>query len=64
MTAVCILITAGQLLVHYLPDYPWGRLFNSYWPGFGGFAFVTLLLSAIVYRRFRTLRPASKPMLR
>lgn len=50
MTAVCVVITVVQLLVRYLPDYSWAWLFNSYWPGFGGFAFVTLLLSAVVCR--------------
>jgi hypothetical protein len=56
MTAVCVLITVVQLLVRYLPDYSWAWLFNSYWPGFGGFGFATLLLSAVVYRRYRALK--------
>jgi hypothetical protein len=56
MTAVCMLITAGKLMMQYLPEYPSGLLLNSYWPGFGGFAFVTLLLSAVVFRHFLALR--------
>jgi hypothetical protein len=59
MTAVCMLITAVQLLVCYLPDYSWAWLFNSYWPGFGGYAFAMLLLSAVVCRRFYVLKSRS-----
>jgi hypothetical protein len=54
-TAVCVLIGMGQLMVAYLPDYPW-RIFDSYWFGFGGFAFLSLALSAWVWRRYDAAR--------